>query len=427
MSDPLSKHDIEDVLSSIRRLVSEELRPLQPNVTAPQDLGQDLDQDLGRDMSPLPLRSEGSGVLPVEQVAPIIASVSEVEAAEVGKLLLTPSLRVVADQGVSVAPNQAEAASLSNASDTTLLLTQPPLADQDAVETGDLSPAEAERVDAGQAEEIAAGAAFWQQRAAHPSEVPHHYDDVALDLGGSGLRAVMAAVGPADGLTTPDDLIWAAAGTEDVEDAAGAAGQNAAATPDPDGLQQPAHWSAEAVPDVSWIAAEQDGAEDDAQAFDARDQAPASFLARPRLPLAHVASPPAKPALAPLTLAKTDMVEADMVEAEVMTQLSERVVAMAEAGFGIAPAISAPHGREGDLAGADQAVALAPALVAEAPPAVADDLDADHLLEEEVLRDIVRGLIREELAGPLGERITRNMRKLVRAEVNRAMALRAFD
>jgi hypothetical protein len=43
--------------------------------------------------------------------------------------------------------------------------------------------------------------------------------------------------------------------------------------------------------------------------------------------------------------------------------------------------------------------------------------------DEEVLRDLVRDLIREELQGQLGERITRNIRKLVRAEIARALAV----
>lgn len=42
--------------------------------------------------------------------------------------------------------------------------------------------------------------------------------------------------------------------------------------------------------------------------------------------------------------------------------------------------------------------------------------------EEQVLRDLVRDIIRDELQGDLGERITRNIRKLVRAEIARAIA-----
>ncbi len=42
-------------------------------------------------------------------------------------------------------------------------------------------------------------------------------------------------------------------------------------------------------------------------------------------------------------------------------------------------------------------------------------------LDEDMLREIVRDIIREELHGTLGEKITRNVRKLVRAEINRAL------
>ncbi len=57
-----------------------------------------------------------------------------------------------------------------------------------------------------------------------------------------------------------------------------------------------------------------------------------------------------------------------------------------------------------------------------------DDLDAEMpQIDEAMLRDLVRDVLREELQGPLGERITRNIRKLVRAEVNRALTTRDLD
>jgi len=49
------------------------------------------------------------------------------------------------------------------------------------------------------------------------------------------------------------------------------------------------------------------------------------------------------------------------------------------------------------------------------------------VVDEEFLRDIVSEIVREELQGELGERITRNVRKLVRREIHRAMASRDFD
>jgi cell pole-organizing protein PopZ len=68
-----------------------------------------------------------------------------------------------------------------------------------------------------------------------------------------------------------------------------------------------------------------------------------------------------------------------------------------------------------------------PHAAAEVEDALFDEDGGDDLLDEEVLRDMIREIIRQELQGALGERITRNVRKLVRAEINRAMASKAFE
>lgn len=49
------------------------------------------------------------------------------------------------------------------------------------------------------------------------------------------------------------------------------------------------------------------------------------------------------------------------------------------------------------------------------------------ILDEDTLRDLVSDMVREELQGELGDRITRNVRKLVRREIQRAMASREFE
>jgi hypothetical protein len=58
-------------------------------------------------------------------------------------------------------------------------------------------------------------------------------------------------------------------------------------------------------------------------------------------------------------------------------------------------------------------------------------IDADGVplavLDEAALQEIVRLMIREELRGALGERITRSVRKLVRTEINRALIARDLD
>ncbi|MGL6211113.1 MAG: hypothetical protein ACRC14_14935 [Paracoccaceae bacterium] len=49
------------------------------------------------------------------------------------------------------------------------------------------------------------------------------------------------------------------------------------------------------------------------------------------------------------------------------------------------------------------------------------------VLDEAALQQIIRELIREELKGGLGEKITQSVRKLVRAEINRALAAHSLD
>jgi len=55
-------------------------------------------------------------------------------------------------------------------------------------------------------------------------------------------------------------------------------------------------------------------------------------------------------------------------------------------------------------------------------------LDEDEtVIDEEILRDMVSEMVRQELQGELGDRITRNVRKLVRREIQRALASREFE
>lgn len=51
----------------------------------------------------------------------------------------------------------------------------------------------------------------------------------------------------------------------------------------------------------------------------------------------------------------------------------------------------------------------------------------DGFIDEDALRDMVADIVRQELQGALGERITRNVRKLVRREIHRAMASHELD
>ncbi len=51
----------------------------------------------------------------------------------------------------------------------------------------------------------------------------------------------------------------------------------------------------------------------------------------------------------------------------------------------------------------------------------------DQILDEEALRDLVSEIVRSELQGALGERITRNVRKLVRREIHRALTAQELE
>jgi hypothetical protein len=50
--------------------------------------------------------------------------------------------------------------------------------------------------------------------------------------------------------------------------------------------------------------------------------------------------------------------------------------------------------------------------------------EPELVLDEEMLREMVSEIVRRELQGSLGERITRNVRKLVRREIYRALETR---
>ncbi|MEH6521579.1 hypothetical protein [Sulfitobacter sp.] len=66
----------------------------------------------------------------------------------------------------------------------------------------------------------------------------------------------------------------------------------------------------------------------------------------------------------------------------------------------------------------------APAAVAPIGSAFGVD---DQLMDEEALRDLVSEIVRAELQGALGERITRNVRKLVRREIHRALTAQDME
>jgi hypothetical protein len=270
----MSSVEIEDVLSSIRRLVSEDMRP---STVAP-------------------------AAAPAMQAAPAPQPAVSVAEKIAPKLILTPALRVVADEAPAAATDpvaepwdDGEVAAFVNVED-------------DAVFDDDSQ---------------------WQQGA----------DVVSLTL------AEQAPAAQPVSEPVPEIAPQAVDAADDLE-------PEVAWQPEADVTM--ADWE-QALPEDAYVAPD-----------------PAEVVVDP----AEMADDPAQ-----------DAIWADAAEAEVLRQLAED---------GPAP---------------------------QTPPLSDDDM----VYEENLLRDLVRDIIREELQGELGERITRNVRKLVRAEIARAMALRDFD
>lgn len=62
-----------------------------------------------------------------------------------------------------------------------------------------------------------------------------------------------------------------------------------------------------------------------------------------------------------------------------------------------------------------------------APQGEPEYTGTDILVDEAMLRELVSEIVRQELQGPLGERITRNVRKLVRREIMRALTSQTLE
>lgn len=115
-------------------------------------------------------------------------------------------------------------------------------------------------------------------------------------------------------------------------------------------------------------------------------------------------------------------------EADVATQAEPAVAAVESARA--EPEVAAPDTPASEAAidaTAEPATELADYLHAAAndgDPALAGEEDA--VLDEETLRLLVAQIVREELKGQLGERITQQVRKLVRAEIAKALDERSY-
>jgi hypothetical protein len=118
----------------------------------------------------------------------------------------------------------------------------------------------------------------------------------------------------------------------------------------------------------------------------------------------------------------------EMVEAVEEAEVISAVEAVADTAGWADEAQAAAVPLPADMIGtAEDDAAEAAALAALAAEEIAQEAGGITELDEDMLREIVRDIIREELQGTLGEKITRNVRKLVRAEINRALITDDLD
>lgn len=313
MAGPLSSEEIEDVVSSVRRLVSNEQRP--------RTLSRDLNAE---------------------------------------RLLLTPALRVVPETS-PLAPLVLDAPFVD-------AVPEPP-GEDDAAVMADLQPGPATATELTAAQEDSLAKAL------------------AIDIDPEPPVDVVPADGFLDKTEATEaeweDEIWAEPGQVSL-------GEAALAAEEAEVLPVPTQDDAEAdLAAVSWGQPAGDWVEDE----------PVPFIPLRRR-AEHLAARLAAGAV------------------------GETVTAPAEDAVG---GTAAAH----PLPDPDDPVAETPVSRAAAAPMASELLDEDGtplaVLDEAALQEIVRQTLRHELQGELGERITRNVRKLVRAEINRALMARDLD
>jgi hypothetical protein len=361
MSEPMSAVEIEDVLSSIRRLVSEDLRPTHRLVSAALENG-------------------------------------------ASKLILTPALRIVSDDRGAL-PEPADGT--DEPSDLRSVL--------QSIEVGEDAPETAEIVPV-----------FGSVRQQDHTDYPSYTEQDAADVGASDANFLATAMSRINVLASANDNSDMAGQSDRIETVVAAVG--AAVGPDewePDG-GEPAP-QAKAWGDTVWNSAD---ATDDVQGHDTTlilTEAVEAEVAENAEAAVEVGDLPE--AAIDDDLAR-DEHDHDERAADVQYDDERAQDAQADTVVAEASAESAV-----DFGGQDSIIFHDPTAASDeergfaAPMSRASVVDLDDtagFVSEDLLREIVRDMIREELQGDLGERITRNVRKLVRAEINRALASRDF-
>ena len=386
MSDPVSNHDIEDVLSSIRRLVAQgDPRRMPSYASKPVHTG--------ARPAPEPVKQEASA-------AP----------AQPERLVLTPALRVLTPEDAAPTATPDDSASASGASNETT----------DATESVAAAPAPKPADDRNRASLEAKIAAL----EAAVSDVNDEWEpDGSESVSRASIHAAFLGARQKD---TSGDSHEASVHDAVVDHiAATVADEIAGAFPHLTAADEDATANDTVVPlnrerRASRVEARTDETEDESIVVAPKVHTPTAFLKieRPAEPTPDIA-PEAAEAQPAHSTPEIEVVEPVVAETPTFRRSYREVYdPVAEATADAAEA--APD--RGDIYGDE----LAPD-PDEPGTALAEAAAPAALIDPEMLRSMVSQMIRDELQGEMGERITRNVRKLVRREINRVLSAQEFD
>lgn len=428
MSERLNSVDIEDVLSSIRRLVSEDARPGAKGPAAPPARPEPEQVDEAEAAEPAtPFFATSRS----DAVDPPSARPAVVTEPPADKLILTPSLRIVPEADPDPIPDAAEAAADVAVEEVpeAPMLEDAPEEETPEEETAEAAPFHSIRIERGGArldavmDQVAQGLDAAEQDWEPVGEAPRAFaSDWEEDIASAGTDSGVATADPADlpasTMAEVEDILQ---GT-DLPQESLVSGETGMAW-------ETAGW---ATPD--WQAVEPEPAVTDAS-VPVQDEVPTELS---EAPWSAIEDQPEPADLAATFVAEesaviqkddpSDLPDWARMEAEpVVEDPAVFAAAAGAAAAGAARSKVVEDPKWADAAEAQIRRELEEGVENSAFAQFDEDDHDERRFDEEMLRDLVRDIIREELQGALGERITRNVRKLVRAEIARAMAVRDFE
>ncbi|CUH81495.1 hypothetical protein [Tropicibacter naphthalenivorans] len=450
MSDPVTNVEIEDVLSSIRRLVSEDSRP-RPAAKPAQPDRLVLTPSLRVQDAPVPEVEKGSGPEAAADTAATSAEVAD------GPMLLTdpdPDSISSPDEETSVDAGPLDLGALQAELQAELARDA---ADRDDP-VADVHVAEIEVAEVMEAQEPSADDA----EAASDQDFADLLAEVAVAEEDAPVEAKPSAVGILSSLIEEELARFREAAKANAVEEAEEPTEAELSEPDPEHVQpeeaqEEAPQEPQAEPDQDWDAPqpeqawaepqqeaeedEEDAPVDLAQAerdFDLGDthadetellEALGEALAGPETPVAEVPRDVKGESLEDKIAALEELVGRKQDDWDIEADAEAPATFIRRAPEPLAwedhtpdvdevrETLTAPMQELDDIEASYDEPAVAE------PQVQALSLD----LDDEALRAMVSQIIRQELQGALGERITRNVRKLVRREIHRVLMSQDYD